>query len=212
MRLLEVGFDDNGRQRVRIGRECWCSAEYNEGSPSFESCDAPKDAVLPASLTPPLPKSLPRQPPPGQRKPPETHSDNNDSNDGVSDVLNQAAENARRRLIAIGEEDRVSRSQQDAFDVWTRGDEEGTRYDEDATHEQPNLESRWRSTSHRRQAASPLVSSTFQRRQRGSGSPARKGRRSRSLCKPGATKASAGRRQAMADRSHAAQEQEERDR
>jgi hypothetical protein len=211
--LLEVGFDDNGRQRVRIGQECWCSAEHSEGSPSFESCDAPKDAASTAPRTPPVPgSSPPRQPPFGQRTPLETHSDNNGSDDGVGDVLNQTAEDARRRLIAIGEEDRVSRSQQDAFDTWTRDHEDGMRYDEDATHEQPNLEFRSRSSSHRRQAASPSVSRPVQRGHSSNGRPARTGRRSRSLRKPGATKASAGRRQAMADRSHAAQEQVERDR
>ena len=209
--MLEVGFDDNGRQRVRIGKECWCSAEHSEGSPSFESCDAPKDAAPPAPRTPPVLESSPsRQPLSGQRTPLETHSDNNGSNDGVGDDLNQTAEDARRRLIAIGQEDRVSRSQQDAFDVWTRHYEEGMRYDEDATHEQPNVEFRSRSSSHRRQAASPSVSRPVQRGHSNNASPARKGRRSRSLRKP--TKASAGRRQAMADRSRAAQEQEERDR
>eukprot|EP01043_Picozoa_sp_COSAG02_P074971 COSAG02_NODE_15245_length_1190_cov_1.680110_2_plen_59_part_01 len=57
--------------------------------------------------------------------PPATHSGSNGSIDDVDDVSNQTAEDARRRLIAIGEEDRLSKSRQDAFDAWTRDYEEG---------------------------------------------------------------------------------------
>lgn len=181
VRLLEVGLDDDGRQRVRIGQDCWCSAEHSDGSPGFESCSGPGD-------------------------------DSTDSDDRIGDAAAQTEADARRRLIAVGEEQSVSRSRQAEFDAWTRDYEDGMRFDEDLKRERPFPDSRPRSSSPSRQPASDSVSRKAPRKPDDKRSPARKGRRSRSLRHPAATKASAGRKQAMAERSAAAQEQQERDR
>lgn len=212
MRLLEVGLDDDGHQRVRIAQECWCSAEHSDGSPGFEWCSGPGDVAPAPSVTPPIPEPPSKQPLSGQSSRPEIHGHRTDSDDRIGDIAAQTEADARRRLIAVGEEQSVSRSRQAAFDAWTRDYEEGMRFDEDSRRVRPLADSRPRSSSPGWRPASDSVSRKAPREPDDKRSPTRKGRRSRSLRYPAATKASAGRRQAMAERSAAAQEQQERDR
>lgn len=197
-----MGFDDDGGRRVRIGDNCWCSAEHSDGSLAFESCNGPSDIMsLPSIATPVLEQTTPSS----QRSLSGRHNGSIDSGNDIGESA-KAAE--------AGEDDSVSISRQRAFDAWTRVYEEGMQFDEKAHGEQLFSGSPMQSPSRRRQATSTSASRKLRRKRgsRSTGINPKGTTRTRSLRQPAATKASAGRKQAMADRSRAAQEQAERDR